>query len=332
MVKKDYSRLLSICIPSYNRGHRALDLVRSLLQMSCICQRDDIEIIVSNNGSAVHTDEYEIIRNIPDDRLVYNRFEENIQFYGNYNEIIKMSKGHWCLLISDEDSIDEDALSELIGLIEKAPDIGIIKARTSNQYKDLTSGSFRSGDEALKKFYLTGNYISGTIYNRNYVTDELIEGLKSLYEGDEGYYYYPHLFVEGYVLNKADFCGFGRILVTEGDDEGDMPKAQNVSVPVFASWESRIRQLDGYYKLIRDLNIDDDRKQLMFMMAVCKTIALIGLVKAKYLNTGADWDDIYVTAGNAILDGVRRSGISVIDANMEPYLQVVADFIRKDLR
>ncbi|MCR5300879.1 MAG: glycosyltransferase [Lachnospiraceae bacterium] len=331
MENKAYTKLLSICIPSYNRGHRALTLVRSILAMKCISERDDIEIILSNNGSSLHTEEYDEIESISDERLKYNRFEENILYWRNYNEIIKMSEAHWVLLVSDEDSLDENVLNDFINYLDTLPGTGMIKTGTSVQYRDFPSVYAKAGDEALKAFYLTGNYISGTVYNREYVTDDLIDGLKKLYEGDEGYYYYPHLFVEAYVLNIADFCFYDKILVIEGEDEGDIPRAESVSVPVFASWQTRVKQLGGYFKLIKDLGIDDDRKQLMFMMAVCKTISLIALVKDRYISAGEDWNSIYVTSGNAILDEVRKCGIEVINNNMEPYLEVTADFIREDL-
>ena len=331
MENNDHPKLLSICIPSYNRGHRAYVLVSSILAMDCISERDDIEIIVSNNGSTIHTAEYDKIAAISDERLRYNCFEENILYWRNYNEIIKMSKARWALLVSDEDGIDEKVLNDFLNYLDTGVTPGMIKTGTSMQYRNNPSVYAKAGEEAIKAFYLMGNYISGTVYNREYVTDDLIDGLKKLYEGDEGYYYYPHLFVEAYILNLADFCFYDKILIIEGEDEGDIPRAESVAVPVFASWQTRVKQLGGYFKLIRDLGIDDDRKQLMFMMAVCKTISLIALVRDKYICAGEDWRNIYVASGNAILDEVRKCGIDVINANMEPYLEVTAEFIRKDL-
>ena len=331
METKEYSKLLSICIPSHNRGHRALALVRSLLAMDRISSKDDIEIIVSDNGSTDHTEEYTVLRDISDSHLRYEKTVENLEFNGNYCKIIKMSQGQYCLLVSDEDSINEAPLTNLIGFLEFNRNIGMIKSKTSYHYDYITSGYAKAGTEALKSFYLMGNYISGTIYNRDYVTDDLIDGLRKLYGEDGGYYYYPHLFVEGYILNLADLYYFGECLIVEGDDEGDIPLTQNESVRLFASWESRTKQLAGYLKLVRDLRIDDDRKQLMFMMAVCKTISLIHLVKDKYINAGEDWISVCEAAGNAILQIVSDCGIPVITDNLQAYLEVVAEFIRKDL-
>ena len=52
--------LFSICIPSYNRGHRAVRLVRKLLAMPY--SEHEIEIICSNNGSDKYKKEYQEIK------------------------------------------------------------------------------------------------------------------------------------------------------------------------------------------------------------------------------------------------------------------------------
>ena len=331
MESKNYPNLLSICIPSYNRGHRALELVKSLLDMECVRERDYIEIVVSDNGSTNHAEEYTQIKDICDSHVVYHRNEENLNFLGNFNTVIKLSTGHYCLLISDEDSLDEALFSDLICMLEELPDIGMIKARTSIQYLNFKAKYGTAGYEALKEFYLQGNYISGTVYNRDYVTDELIDGLRSLYGGEQSYIYYPHLFVEGFVLNLADFYFYDKCLVIEGVSEDDKPIADNVSVLPFSTWEDRVSQLVGYLKLIRDLDIDDLSRQFMFRASVWRTIWLIGIVKNNYLQAGKDWGEVVSSSAKAIMDVISKCGIPLVTDNMETYLQMTTDFIRKEL-
>lgn len=67
--------LFSICIPSYNRGHRAAQLVEKLLAMPF--SEDRIEIIFSNNGSDKYKREYQEIKEIKDKRFRYYEFEGN---------------------------------------------------------------------------------------------------------------------------------------------------------------------------------------------------------------------------------------------------------------
>ena len=331
MGQKNYPNLLSICIPSYNRGHRAFELVKSLLGMECVRGRDYIEIVVSDNGSTNNTEGYAQIKDITDSHVVYHRNKENLNFHGNYNTVIKLSTGHYSLLISDEDSLDEAYLEDLISMLEEIPDIGMMKARTSIQYTNYKAGFARAGYDAIKEFYLQGNYISGTLYNRDYVTDELIDGLYALYNDEIGYKYYPHLFVEAFVLNLADFYFFDKCLVIEGESEEDKPIEEDVSVLPFSTWESRTEQLVGYLRLIHDIDVDDDRKQLMFASAVWRTIWMIGIVREKYIRSGKKWSDVVSSSAGAIMDVISKCGIPVIMNNMEGYLKMTSDFIKKEL-
>ena len=109
------SKYFSICIPSYNRGHRALELIRRLLDMDCIRHNGNIEIIVSDNGSTEYTAEYNEIKLMTDDILIYNRLDVNSNFYGNYNAVVKASRGQWCMLLSDEDGIVKAARGDFKG-------------------------------------------------------------------------------------------------------------------------------------------------------------------------------------------------------------------------
>ncbi|MCR5300876.1 MAG: glycosyltransferase [Lachnospiraceae bacterium] len=335
MHNNNVSKLISICIPSYNRGHRALDLVIRLQGMDCIRQNSNIEIIVSDNGSTEHTAEYDEIRSMTDDTLVYNRFETNRNFYGNFNTVVKMSRGQWCMLLSDEDTVDESEFENVLELLESKSECGVIKAKTSKQYANYTmpEGCHGSaGYDALRSFFLMGNYISGTIYNRKYVTNELIDGLCGLYEGNEGYFHYPHLFVEGFVLNLSDFYYYDRCFIIEGEPEKNQPLSQTIdTLPAWSSWESRVAQLEGYLRLIRDLQPDRKTTDMMFRVAVWRTVNLIALVKEAYVLKGMDWPQVCESSGNRILEVVSRCGIAAVNEAMLDYLQICAQMIKTEM-
>lgn len=296
--------------------------------MKYVTERDDIEIIVSNNGSKDNASGYEQIRDLCDTHVVYNRFDENRQFYGNYNAVVKLAKGHYCLLVSDEDIINENILIDLLCILEDYPDLGIIKAKTSIQYSNYQSGYAKAGFDALKEFFMQGNYISGTVYNRDYVTDELIDGLCRLYEEEEAYRYYPHLFVEGVALNVADFYFFDKCLITEGKEEGDKTTDDNTDILPFSTWESRICQLSGLLKFIGMTGTDNERRELMFRIAVWKTIWLIRLVRDDYIRSGAAWNAIYESSAKAILQEVAKCNVYIPAEEMPRYLQISAELIK----
>ena len=132
--------LLSICIPTYNRGHLALKHVQEILNI----ESQDIELVVSNNGSQVKKECYEQIKNIQDSRLNYFEFNENQGFLINLCQVIKLSKGDFCMLLSDEDGIIAENLPLYLDKIRHAPKfsgnlldnmwdtIGVIFGSTSN--------------------------------------------------------------------------------------------------------------------------------------------------------------------------------------------------------
>ena len=59
--------LLSICIPSYNRGHKAVCLVKHCLNMGY--EKGEIEIICSNNGSEKNVEGYQERKELEDERF-----------------------------------------------------------------------------------------------------------------------------------------------------------------------------------------------------------------------------------------------------------------------
>ncbi len=333
-MKPEYcSKMLSICIPTYNRGHRALDVVNSLLGMKCFSQRNDLEIVVSNNGSTDFTDEYDKIESMSSESLIYNRFDHNMNFYGNFNAVVKLSRGRYCLLLSDEDTVDEDILTDLLFRLDDMSTAGVIKTKTSVQYSDFNATGWhaKAGYDAIKAYFLAGNYISGTIYNRRIVTNELIDGLCGLYENNEGYFHYPHMFVEGFVLSLSDFIFYDKCLIIEGKAEKNQPKAQNVNVPVWSSWESRVGQLEGYLRLIRDMQQNDEITGMMFQIAVWRTACLVELVKDYYVDSGEDWAKIRENAGNSILNIVSKCNIPLVENNMSRSLSITAELIKTNL-
>lgn len=184
--------LFSICIPSYNRGHRAAQLVKKFLALPY--SEDRIEIIFSNNGSDKYKKEYQEIKKIKDKRFRYHEFESNQGFARNINQVIKMSHGEFCMLLSDEDEILMENLDNYMNFLDMHPELGLVKSCTSLAYSDLQTQYVSNRGEAVDHFYLMGNYISGTIYNRNIISDVLIEDYEKKYQKNEAYIYYVHLF------------------------------------------------------------------------------------------------------------------------------------------
>ncbi len=285
--------LFSICIPSYNRGHRAVQLVRELLKMPH--GEHEIEIICSNNGSDKNTEGYQELKAIEDRRFCYHEFKSNQGFARNINQVIKMSRGEFCMLLSDEDAVILENLKNYILFLDMHPELSLIKGCTSFVYSGLQTQYHSYTEEAVDSYYLMGNYISGTIYNRSIISNELIEDYEKRYQQNEAYIYYVHLFLDTYALLHGNFCSSDLLLIEEGEpadhfDSG--PKSPDPTVPVFGTYESRIAQLHGFLEQVRDLDV---KPALVFQMlgrVIERIVEWINIQRGKYVCHGDDWEKI----------------------------------------
>lgn len=282
--------LFSICIPSYNRGHRAVKLVKKLLAMPS--GKHELEIIFSNNGSDKYIGEYQEIKGIKDKRFRYHEFESNQGFAGNVNQVIKMSHGEFCMLLSDEDEILMENLDNYMNFLDMHPELGLVKSCTSLAYSDLQTQYVSNKGEAIDHFYLRGNYISGTIYNRNIITDEVISDYEKRYKKNEAYIYYVHLFLDAYALLHGNYCSSDLLLIEEGvpadhfDTGLDSP---DPTVPVFGTYESRIAQMHGFLEQVRDLEAEPAIVFQMLARVMERIMEWINIQKNKYISHGDDW-------------------------------------------
>lgn len=281
--------LLSICIPTYNRGHRAYALVKELLEKIDL-KEDAYEIILSNNGSDKNTEGYEKLKKIKDSRFHYYEFSKNMRFWRNYNEVVKKSNGDWCLLISDEDNIIIDNLNYYIDIIKKYKNLGIIKEAGKSYHFEKEIYAL-SGSDSIEAFFLRGNYLSGVIYNRKIVTNELIDYLAEKYkENNLAYYYYPHMVVDLYVLLQADYFASNITLIDEGDAIDDQESYQNeeIRLPAYCTYESRLKQFKGFVNVIADIKTSEAMKFKCFMLLIDKYVGLIlssqNLMKQQVMN------------------------------------------------
>lgn len=301
--------LFSICIPSHNRGHRAIRLVKKLLEMPW--DEHEIEIICSNNGSDKYIEEYQEIKKIEDKRLRYHEFASNQGFAGNVNQVIKMSRGDFCMLLSDEDGILPENLKNYLLFLDMHPELSLVKGCTSFVYSDLRTQYFTYTEEAVDGYYLMGNYISGTIYNRKIISNELIEEYEKRYHENEAYIYYVHLFLDTYALLHGNFCCSDLLLIEEGapaDSFDPGTESPDPTVPVFGTYESRIAQMRGFLEHIRDLDV---KPALVFQMlgrVIERITEWINIQKEKYISHGDDWEKIMGMVADQMYSEVLQTG------------------------
>jgi abequosyltransferase len=110
---------LSICIPTYNRS-RFLD--RALASIASQ-DRDDLEVVVSDNCSPDDTSRLMAERKKDFAHLVYVRLPENRGFDANLRSCVEAASGRHCWTLGDDDWIEPGAIARVIEVLDQHPDI-----------------------------------------------------------------------------------------------------------------------------------------------------------------------------------------------------------------
>src|SRR4030042_301371 len=103
-------KLLSICIPTYNRSKEVIYTVNTILTFIRKKNQDqEVEVIVSDNDSTDGT--YEELKKIKG--IILHRNKKNLQLGGNLFELIKISRGKYLWFFGDDDLLIENELEEI---------------------------------------------------------------------------------------------------------------------------------------------------------------------------------------------------------------------------
>lgn len=275
--------LLSICMPSYNRGKRAYDNVIHTLKSEL---DEEIEIVLSNSGSNNENQAfYEDIDKIDDSRISYFKFDINEGFsLSAVCRPLKLGRGKYVLLLSDEDLLDLNELKSVVDIIKSSEkNISVIRPKSDGQIHVPFIGIKEAGKDAMYTFMLTSTYFSGTIYNKQLLREyKMIEYVEKN-QNNPSCCFYPQMILEILLSQYGSILGLDNILIKEG-------QAENISHPQvdigkkeiynYATIESRIDQHKGWFDVIKELKITEDNFKILreLYMIICrKTRFLIDL-------------------------------------------------------
>jgi glycosyltransferase involved in cell wall biosynthesis len=117
------SPLVTIAIPTYNRADRYL---RQALESACNQTYPYLDILVADNCSVDGT--AALVTSMADTRIRYCKHPVNIGASNNLNFCVQEAKGHYFLLLCDDDLIDADFVETCLSAVRPgAEDVGIIR-------------------------------------------------------------------------------------------------------------------------------------------------------------------------------------------------------------
>jgi len=155
MMDKNHNNLIdiSICIPTYNRSMLLKNCLLHLHTFTSI----NFEIIIGDNASTDDTPQ--MVDDISDKftHFAYHRHTHNIGFARNMDAILRMARGEYIYILSDDDLIFENALTLMKGLLDANPTAVCI----SGQYQGTTQTEIGANNEYVNtsvRFFKHGNY------------------------------------------------------------------------------------------------------------------------------------------------------------------------------
>lgn len=308
--------LLSICIPTFDRGHRALQNVLSLLDLPLDAE---IEIVVSNNGSVLYKEEYNEIQKLTDARITYFAFETNQGFSANVAQVIHLSKAPFALILSDEDSLVSYNLTYYLSILKKNPSLALVRGSSCKQYVDMEDICAKAGMPAFRASFLAGNYISGFIYNTKLIKKIDIPNLQRRYDDNPSYNAlgsYPHMWWHSLLVFLGDFQSDSHLIIKEGASEleqqyilqGTYDQCINENLcglQRYSMIESRVIQHHGFVTLVNILPFKNLIERFEGYCNLClKTYSMFAMVKNIYLCSGFTLDYMSDMLIKCLIEGI----------------------------
>ncbi len=125
--------LVSICIPTYNGAKFLTETLVSAINQNYY----PLEIIISDDSSNDNTLKIasEILENCSIPFLILNHKPKGIA--ENWNNTIRHAKGKYIKLLFQDDLLEVNCIKEMVSLIEKSPNAGLIASKRTILYNKL---------------------------------------------------------------------------------------------------------------------------------------------------------------------------------------------------
>lgn len=278
--------LLTIGIPTYNRGNLLLKRLENLRNM---VYDSEIEIAISKNGTELYQEEYEEAGRISDARINYFGYNKTLNPTENWHHVVEMAHGKYVLFVSDEDDVVTEALDHYLKVLKDYPDTSLVRARTVFQNPNLEDRYAKKGIESLKLMFLSQNYLSGLIVRKkDFIEADLLK--LEQYGNNAFYRNYPHEWWCAILTRSGAAMTDSTVLISEGEsmmtealkaarEAGDADEDEGI-LPAYSTYEARLEQFQGYVEFIHII-FQGNVEEVIFGLeqAIRKTTYLLSLAR-----------------------------------------------------
>lgn len=188
-MESNNQKLLSICIPTYNRDRFLKDLINVLKEQITGGLEKYVEVIFSDNCSVDNTRKLILEYAKENSYVKYYKNEENIGFGRNYLKSASYASGVFTWILGDDDLPADGAVEELIKVIQKRAD------------DDIILFNFTQKDLYMRKSIKNFTALSGKTFEFKLSDDcELLDYLK-----DAQYSSILFSYISSYVFRSSSF-------------------------------------------------------------------------------------------------------------------------------
>lgn len=286
---------LSILIPSYNRGGKALAAVE---EICCSVYDSEIEIIVSDNGSTVYAEEYQAIRDKKDSRVRYHRYDKNRGFLENFVKVLEMAEGKYAVFSSDEDRMLIDNLPHYMNLFKKYGNCGIFSTSGLGEnfpiFREETEQVYDNMAaiwKGLNRNYMTGTGCNMSLVRQLRLTEFIRQHADNMMVG-----FYPHCVMNLILATISGLleCGKPFLWVALDPEENEGMDLQ--SPKAYMTIDSRERQHVDTVKLLIEIGIRGRSLCELYYARCWKFLYLLHLAVSSYFSYYAEhqilWKDM----------------------------------------
>ena len=116
---------LSLCVPTFNRAGFLRDALQAILSQIGPAEQALVEVVVSDNASTDDTPQViaALQAAFPQVCLRSHRQAQNTGPDANIYEVVKLARGEFAYILSDDDILLPGAIATLIELIKSHPDL-----------------------------------------------------------------------------------------------------------------------------------------------------------------------------------------------------------------
>lgn len=167
--------ILSICIPTFNRGEILSKRIKSYLSVN----NEDIEIIIVDNASC--DDSVKFLKEIEDNRIRVFQNDTNIGSFYNICKVLTLASGKYAMLLMDKDLLDVQYINQITDFLKEQE---IAAGIFLNASKNNTIKVKYVEDEVKKisEICFNGNHPSGVFFNKNCIDFEKATSIIEKYD------------------------------------------------------------------------------------------------------------------------------------------------------